>query len=731
MRVLLRFALAFGLASAGMLAGSFSSAAAAVACLLLIPGILLCVRKPEIGTILLGLCLGTLWTWGFGMLVMGPAESLIGQTVTVSGTATEYSEPTTYGIRVPARVEADGKTVRALVWLYSEEELEPGDQFSVTAELRSADEGNSFYNRSDGIFLRAYGKGTPEITKTARTDICYAPRRIAHFMKQVLRECVPEDAAGFAVALATGNRAGIRTGQRDLLKITGIYHMLAISGMHLSILTGFVSRLFRRKKVKAAVGIPLCVLYALITGGSVSVVRAAVMQTLVLTAPLCRREADLPTSLGAAGLLLTIQNPWCLFSAALQLSFASVAGIYLFADKLSRLFSGSGEGKRSGILRAAIAAAAATLSASVLTVPLMMVYFGRISLIAPVTNLMTVFAVGLCLPGCLFTALAGLLFPSAGQVLGWLTAWPIRYILGVASVLSRVPFAAISTGTGYAVCWVVFLYLILMLFYRTRYARPLAPACCILLGLTACLFFSVSEYNGFTMTVLDVGQGQCLILGCRGQTVVVDCGGSVGEASGDLAADRLSEIGEDRIDALILTHFDSDHVSGVEELMSRIRVDKLIIPDSDHRAESFSRLAREHSCEQIKVDGKTTMDFGDGRIVLFPPVTSEGGNSGLSLLAESENRSVLITGDMDSVQEIALLHQFEIPPVDILVAGHHGAGTSTSDMLLKRTAPKIVVISVGRNRYGHPSEETITRIHDAGAEIYRTDLYGTIVLKGA
>ena len=81
MRVLLRFALAFGLASAGMLAGSFSSAAAAVACLLLIPGILLCVRKPEIGTILLGLCLGTLWTWGFGMLVMGPAESLIGQTV--------------------------------------------------------------------------------------------------------------------------------------------------------------------------------------------------------------------------------------------------------------------------------------------------------------------------------------------------------------------------------------------------------------------------------------------------------------------------------------------------------------------------------------------------------------------------------------------------------------------------------------------------------------------------
>ena len=435
MRVLLRFALAFGLASAGMLAGSFSSAAAAVACLLLIPGILLCVRKPEIGTILLGLCLGTLWTWGFGMLVMGPAESLIGQTVTVSGTATDYSEPTTYGIRVPARVEADGKTVRALVWLYSEEELEPGDQFSVTAELRSADEGNSFYNRSDGIFLRAYGKGTPEITKTARTDICYAPRRIAHFMKQVLRECVPEDAAGFAVALATGNRAGIRTGQRDLLKITGIYHMLAISGMHLSILTGFVSRLFRRKKVKAAVGIPLCVLYALITGGSVSVVRAAVMQTLVLTAPLCRREADLPTSLGAAGLLLTIQNPWCLFSAALQLSFASVAGIYLFADKLSRLFSGSGEGKRSGILRAAIAAAAATLSASVLTVPLMMVYFGRISLIAPVTNLMTVFAVGLCLPGCLFTALAGLLFPSAGQVLGWLTAWPIRYILGVAGGL--------------------------------------------------------------------------------------------------------------------------------------------------------------------------------------------------------------------------------------------------------------------------------------------------------
>ncbi|MBQ9269325.1 MAG: DNA internalization-related competence protein ComEC/Rec2 [Oscillospiraceae bacterium] len=732
MRVLLRFTLAFGLASAGMLAGSFSSAAAAVACILLIPGILLCVKKPEIGTILLGLSLGTLWTWGFGMLVMGPAESLAGQTVTVSGTATDYSEPTTYGICVPARIEVDGKTVRALVWLYFEEELEPGDQFTVTAELRSADEGNSFYNRSDGVFLRAYGKGTPEIIKALQTDIRYAPHRIARRMEQTLKRCVPEDAAGFAVALTTGNRAGIRTGQRDLLKITGIYHMLAISGLHLSILTGFVSKLFRRKKTNAAVGIPLCVLYALITGGSVSVVRAAVMQTLVLMAPLCRREADLPTSLGAAGLLLTVQNPWCLFSAALQLSFASVAGIYLFADKLSRLFSGSGEGKQPGILRAAIAAIATTLAASALTVPLMMAYFGRISLIAPVTNLLTVFAVGLCLPGCLFTALAGLLFPAAGQLLGWLTAWPIRYILGVAGILSRVPFAAISTGTGYGVCWVVFLYLILVLLYRTRYARPVAPVCCILLGLIACLFFSVSEYNGFSMTVLDVGQGQCLILSSRGQTMVVDCGGSVGEAAGDLAADRLSEIGEDRIDALILTHFDSDHVSGVEELMSRIRVDKLIIPDTDHqRAEPFERLAREGSCEEIMVDGKTTMNFGDGRIVLFPPVTAEGGNSGLSLLSESESRSVLITGDMDSKQEAALLHQFEIPPVDVLVAGHHGAETSTSELLLKRTAPKIVVISVGRNRYGHPAEETITRIRDAGAVIYRTDLYGTIVLKGA
>lgn len=241
---------------------------------------------------------------------------------------------------------------------------------------------------------------------------------------------------------------------------------------------------------------------------------------------------------------------------------------------------------------------------------------------------------------------------------------------------------------------------------------------------------------GFTFTALDVGQGQCLIYTACGETSVVDCGGAQDE-SGELAARYLETNGVFRVDRLILTHLDADHCNGAAQLLSRIRVDVLYLPLPAIREDgAMLRTIREAAREagtQIKFVCED-MEFAaeNGRITIFHPDLRESGNNGgLCVLASHEKYDILITGDLSQNAEYRLLSRYDLQDVELLVAGHHGAATSTSDALLQRTGASSVVISVGRdNSYGHPAADTLARIQNTGAAIYRTDELGTIVIRG-
>jgi competence protein ComEC len=301
-------------------------------------------------------------------------------------------------------------------------------------------------------------------------------------------------------------------------------------------------------------------------------------------------------------------------------------------------------------------------------------------------------------------------------------------------LLARIPFAALDTGTAYGLGWVALAYGLIILVVRQpkKDRRWVIPACCLVTSLAVCLLLSMLQPSGLELTVLDVGQGQCLIFRSQGQTIMVDCGGSQSEAVGDQAAAALDAVGEDRVDVLILTHYDTDHVGGVVELLDRMTVAQLFLPDLTQDPETRATL--EAAAQDIPityVTEKTTVSLGNGQITIFPPDGVDGTNAGLSLLAQGEETSILVTGDLDQESEQRLLDRWSLPTVDILIAGHHGSKTSTSQALLAQTQPKIVVISVGKNSYGHPAQDTLDRIAAIGATIYRTDQCGTVKLKGA
>lgn len=745
MRILLTFSIAFAVAVLLALLVVPATAALGIAGILVVLGLIFLLRKriTRTAVLSLGAAAGLVWCVGYQMLFIAPARAHCGETVKISGVATDYSVETDWGIRVDAKITVGETNVSSKVWLNTQHTLAPGDGFTVEAELSDAQQDGSYYYWADGVYLLAYGKGEPEITPKGYIPFRYFPRRISHCLKETLNACVPTDALGYAVALTTGDRSGLSNLEKAHLKTSGIYHALALSGMHLTTLLGAVFLLVRKKRNRACWGISIAILFTLVTGAAPSMVRACVMQCLVLIAPLMDREEDTPTSLGVAALLLMLQNPCCILGWGMQLSFTSMAGIILLSEKLQHKMLGDRTvwNQRPKVLqrfhRSVTASFSATLSATIVSLPLMMLYFGMFSLVSPVTNLLTGWAVTWTFQLSLLTGILGTFLPGAGRILGWILAWGIRYVSAVAGMLAKIPFAALYTDSVYVLVFVAACYGMLFLIIRTKpkERRFFEPVCCLILILSVCIGLSQLENMTFIFTVLDVGQGQCLLARVNDQTVMIDCGGSRGEATGDIAASYLESLGELRVDLLILTHYDSDHVNGVPELLRRVHVETILMPD--YHPDSDVRLELERTAAEVGTtvhlsEGDYTAQVDNCRISIFAAeAAGSENNESLAVLLEHERTQILITGDMDDAGERQLLRHHALPDIDILVAGHHGSKSSTSEILLSTVKPEIVAISVGENRYGHPAVETLSRISAARAITYRTDWHGTIRLKEA
>ena len=231
--------------------------------------------------------------------------------------------------------------------------------------------------------------------------------------------------------------------------------------------------------------------------------------------------------------------------------------------------------------------------------------------------------------------------------------------------------------------------------------------------------------------MLDVGQGQCIILQSGDRVYMVDCGGEYADSAADIAAETLLSMGISRLDGLILTHFDSDHTCGVENLLTRIEIDSLLLPDEPENTD-YGALTKKFPNSTLTVTQDLSFTWDSAKITVFAANGGENGNEkSLCVLFQSGNCDILITGDRPVHTELALVYVQDIPELDYLVAGHHGAQSSTSNALLSRLKPKTVLISVGKdNRYGHPAPALLERLKEHGCKILRTDLLGTIIIRG-
>lgn len=712
---------------------------AAVCFLLMVPLVILGRKEKRLlcaAAVMLGMAAGSGWFHGFDTGHIAPARAVDDLIMEIRLTADSYSWETDYGSAVDGSVELEDRSYQVRLYLNEVSEIEPGDVIVTEAKLRLTDEGGvnePTFHRSNGILLLAYQRGEAAITKGI-AGFSEFPGILRQRLKSLIDSCVPSDVSGFAKALLLGDKMGVDYARSVDFKVTGVSHVIAVSGLHVSILFSVVYLLAGKRRILTAlIGIPTVLLFAAMVGFTPSVTRAAIMQILMMLALAVNREYDPPTALAFAVVSMLMWNPLEITSAGFQLSVASVAGIYLFnAPVRSWIAERIPKGKLWDGFASAVSV---TLSATLMTTPLVAHYYHTISLIGVAANLLIVPVISVIFYGAMLVCLAGWFSAAAGSIAGWLVAWPIRYTYAVAGILADVPLAAVYTRSIYVLIWLIFAYVLIVWVIVSKRRRPLIVTCIGAIGLCMALMASYAEplLYDYRVTVLPVGQGQCILLQSRGRTFMVDCGGDYDQDAGECAAETLLSHGIRRIDGLILTHYDRDHVGGVEYLAQRIDVGAVFLPqasDSDGRMETM--LASIPEAERIWVTEDMTISTDTINLTIFAPEGGTFGNeSCAAVLFQSEKCDTLITGDLSAFRERQLLRRVEIPDLEVLIVGHHGSQNSTSAELLAATRPDVAIISVGEdNSYGHPAQETLDRLEEAGCEIYRTDLHGEIIYKG-
>ena len=690
--------------------------------------------------IFLGISLGLLWSQIYSDTYLSKAAVVDGTTAEITAYCTDYSYETDYGCAVEGMLYLEGKPYRAKFYVNGNVQMKPGDVLSGTFDLRvtTADsvKGATFH-QGKGIFLLAYQEEDVRIGRLSDVSIWAYPAILAQRLGMIIDDAFPDDAAAFAKALLLGDRTGIDYELNTAFKVSGIMHIIAVSGLHVTILFTLINLIcFRRRALVALFGIPFLFLFAAVAGFTPSVTRACIMQVLMIGAMLFDKEYDGPTELAFASLVMLIANPLVITSVSFQLSVGCMIGIFLFQRRIydwlsSKLRCGKDDRFKS-VKRWFAGSVSVTLAAVSITTPLSAYYFGAVSLVGIVTNLLTLWVISFIFYGVILVCMLSLLWPGAGAAVAGIIAWPIRYVLWIARFMAGFPLAAVYTRSIYIVAWLVFCYVLLTVFLFSRKKQPLLFAGCLLAGLLLSVGASWLEprADSCRMTVLNVGQGQSIILHSDGKTFLVDCGGSYDDDAADLAAETLLSQGITRLDGLILTHFDRDHAGGAAKLLTRIGVDEILVPDYEDPTGTLECLESTAPGTVHSVSEDMQISYGSTTLSIFTPVVAETSNeSSLAVLFRQENCDILITGDRSAFGERMLLKNADIPKLDVLVAGHHGSKNSTCTELLEATRPTLVAISVGDNSYGHPAEETLARLEAYDCIIYRTDIHGNLTFR--
>ncbi len=695
----------------------------------------------------------------------------------------------------------------------------PGDRIAVAGAIEAPPEGDyGEYLRRSGIAGTIRSR-TIERLPTS-TDLGRLIARFRASAGDALEAALPEPEAGLAAGIVVGLRERVDRTLAAAFTSAGVSHIVAISGWNIAIVAAVVAALLRTwpRRRRSVVALLVIAAYTVLTGASASVVRAAVMAVVVTIARESGRAGSAAAALGWAAVLMLLLDPDLVGDAGFQLSSLATAGLIAWGTPMTRAIQGWRGGRVPAWLAESLGV---SFAAEAATLPVVLIAFGRLAIIAPLVNLLVVPLVPAAMAGAGVALIGGWLgllgLPAPIPALIGLPAWIVLALMdAIVRAAAGLPFASATLEPPWnLVGSVVAVTVVGLVTTRDRLAvgsrlravvagsvppswpgrasraapgtartktggapRAAAPqasssphrvaiatpgqrwpgrlatarrvlprsrverliAAAVAVAVIALVLLVEHRPDGQVhITILDVGQGDSILVdGGRGSRMLIDGGPDPDRLL--IALDARLPPWDRRIDLLVLTHPHEDHVAGLPILLERYRVGRVVEPgmlgpgpgyaawsaDLAHRGIAAGRLATGDRFEMDGI-GFRVLWPDPTAVPAQPPDTGTGiNNVSIVLLGERDGRRMLLMGDVEEGIDPILIGR-GLPRVDMLKVAHHGSRTSSSAAFLAAVRPAVAVVSAGlHNPYGHPSPDTIGRLTAIGAEVFRTDLNGSV-----
>ncbi|SHE31474.1 competence protein ComEC [Caldanaerobius fijiensis DSM 17918] len=513
---------------------------------------------------------------------------------------------------------------------------------------------------------------------------------------------------------------------------SGVMHILAISGFNVGIIFSavfFMAKPIKDVYIKNTIAIVVLLIYLFLVGFSPSMLRAALMAIIFLIGQFFKRQADSLNSLSAAAILLLIINPLSLFDVSFQLSFVATASLILFYPTVYKYLRSLPISENISSLMAM------TISAQLGVLPFLVYYFHKISIISILANVVVVPFAAFLIPLGFLLILTSFI-PAVSAFLTMPLVGIIYYVLRVTDFLSNLPYAAITVPfPGFI--WIGLYYLFLFRFTDIIEFDARYTIASMILALA--LFIQQFYIPGpLTISFIDVGQGDSILIVTPHKHSLLIDGGRLDTRTGFDAGKAIVEPyllmnGIGKLDAVIATHPDADHMGGLLTVVRDMPVKSAIVYQKcdDSLSSAFYDALRDkrvpikylHRGYKIHIDGVTLE-------VLNPPQPTPFENDNDNSLVFRllyKKASILLTGDMGLDAEKDLVADSIDLKADVLKVSHHGSATAGSQEFVQAVGPLVSIISVGENNYGHPSKIVLERLKNT--RIFRTDMNGAIVLK--
>lgn len=620
--------------------------------------------------------------------------------------------------------------------------LEYGDLVKIKGEYSAPEVARNYKGFDYSQYLKTlniYGTIKVEeakiINKNQLSPILISINNIKEKMIDNANRNMPKRTANLLLGILIGERDNIQEDIIESFRTANLSHILAVSGAHTSYIILGITYLISKSKTPKRIGyiitIIILLIFIIITGASYSVVRACIMAIVVIGAKICYRKENFFTSICISLIIILIQNPFAINDIGVKLSFMGTAGIVIFNKSITNFFI------KLKIKQKIAEALSVTFSAQLMIMPITILNFNTISLTFFISNILASPLLGIIIIfGFISIFISSILNPIS-KILFLILHIFLELLILVSKVTEKIPGSSILVKTPNILFAIV--YYILILFFNYFFVIKQNPTrrfhkkiikiitiknikntvkVIVVVFLIMLLLTRIVRIINPTFKIyfIDVGQGDStLIVTPKNKKILIDGG----EGKTNVLFQYLLDRRINKIDYIIISHFDSDHCNGLIEIIEKMRVENIVMSKQSKESEEYKKILeiikqKNIKVSSVKAEDKIIIEKNLYIKILNPAEKFEFqdlNNNAIVAKLVYKNFSMLFTGDIEKAEEsLAKKYKNELKST-ILKVAHHGSKTSTSEEFLKYVEPQIALIGVGKNnKFGHPNQITIEKL---------------------